>query len=94
MLRFAADGDTSAYADPSGRRIVAASTDGSTLWLIREVTPFDPATAANEPEGYCTAALGGCEVVSVDRPSLPPRPNARARRPSRARGGGGTVSYL
>lgn len=74
--RADAGGDLTRYADPQGRRIIAAAADGKTLWVIREARafPFDNATPR---PARCSAAVGGCELEAVENPTFEPVAGSR-----------------
>ncbi|MEH3054616.1 MAG: hypothetical protein PGN13_11530 [Patulibacter minatonensis] len=71
VQRVTSKGAVTEYADPDHRRIVAASSDGDRLWLVREVRPYDYAASTGEP-AFCSSGVGGCEVVAVDNPVFKP----------------------
>lgn len=62
----------STYKDPAGRRIVSASGDGDTLWVITDAKAVPAGTPDDESPQLCSAEVGGCVLEAIPMPTFEP----------------------
>ncbi|MEN0015398.1 MAG: hypothetical protein AAGC46_18665 [Solirubrobacteraceae bacterium] len=77
VQRVTSGGKVSEYADPQGRRIVAAAAAGDRLWLIRDAQAIPAGTRVDLQPELCSADVGGCTIESIPYPAF----KAVSRRP-------------